>query len=220
MRALLYFSIYIMLTVGAAAQNRFYDSMKQLLANTPNDKERLALLDSMGTSLYLWTYPDTARKYAQQQLGLARKLNNAYEEADGLNNYGTTGMILGYYAEALAYAIESDELAEAHHDYLHQIGNQILFWEIYRDQDDFRHALFHAYRSKQLIEQHFTDKQIIDFTSSSSNLLTLIPFPSRTSGPPMKSLVTSIVVSFSLGKRMTSGSGTWAAITAATSRAN
>src|SRR5580658_1322899 len=104
--------LHALLVLNAAtAQNRWFDSTKALLSQARTDSERIAILDTLGGTIYLFTFPDTSLRYAYQELALARKFPDSMYTARALGNCAWCCITLGRYIEALGYTIRLERVA-------------------------------------------------------------------------------------------------------------
>jgi signal transduction histidine kinase len=135
-----------------AQQNNQIDNLKQALLSSKDDLKRIVILDSLG-SAYLWSVPDTALLYAQQQLLLAKKINSQKWEARALGNYGGSLYVLGNYPLALDYSLQSLRLAEKLNDTSRLIYACFALSSIYGDIGDNSHALYYSYKATRVSEK-------------------------------------------------------------------
>ncbi len=135
-----------------AQQNNQTDSLKQALLSSKDDLKRIVILDSLSAE-YLWSIPDTAMMYAQQELLLARKVNSPRWEARALQRYGDGLYVMGNYSQALDYSLQSLRFNEKQQDTARLINNYFGLSSIYNDIGDNDHALYYSYKGKRVSEK-------------------------------------------------------------------
>ena len=135
-----------------AQQNNQIDNLKKALLFSKDDLKRIVILDSL-SSEYLWSIPDTAMMYAQQELLLARKVKSPKWEARALLSYGGSLYVMGNYSQALDYALQSLRFAEKQQDTALLISNYFALSSIYSDIGDNDHALYYSYKGKRVSEK-------------------------------------------------------------------
>ena len=135
-----------------AQQNNQIDSLKQALLSSKDDLQRIVILDNL-SSAYLWSIPDTAMMYAQQELLLAKKINSPKWEAWALQRYGGSLYVMGNYSLALDYSLQSLRFNEKQQDTARLINNYFGLSSIYSDIGDNEHALYYSYKGKRASEK-------------------------------------------------------------------
>jgi signal transduction histidine kinase len=131
------------------AQQKVTDSLNKLLASAKEDTGKSSILNKLCFA-YVWTNPDTALVYAQQELLLSKKIKLLNWEAVALTDYGYVLSIMGNYPQALEILLQALRLGEKAGDSKVLLP---LYWslsEVYRDEGDFRHALEYAYKSTSI----------------------------------------------------------------------
>jgi len=135
-----------------AQQNNQIDSLKQALLSSKDDLNRIVILHSL-SSAHLWSIPDTALIYAQQELLLAKKINSLKWEARALGDYGGSLYVMGNYPHALDYSLQALRLAEEQHDTAVMIGSCFGLSSIYGDIGDNDHALYYSQKATRVSEK-------------------------------------------------------------------
>jgi len=95
------------------AQDKIVDSLSSVLKTTKEDSNRVKTLNAMSERLWMNTAQyDNSRKYAEDALALAQKLNFKVGIARAYNNLGSVDRFLGNYTEALENYSSSKKIAE------------------------------------------------------------------------------------------------------------
>jgi two-component system NtrC family sensor kinase len=90
-------------------QNRQADSLKQVLEKTPQDTNRVNLLNAVA-SAYFFSKPDTSLVFAEEAIKLAKTLHYKKGEAIAMNNAGESLRFLGDYPRALKMQFDALEI--------------------------------------------------------------------------------------------------------------
>ncbi len=100
---LLFACCFCFFSLPSSAQNPFADSLLLVLSTTPEDSNKIILLNDLAWE-YKFENPDSARQYLAQSIALAQQIKFQKGEAQAHNNLGVV--------EAIA---ENLELAEKHY---------------------------------------------------------------------------------------------------------
>jgi tetratricopeptide (TPR) repeat protein len=132
-------------SITGFAQNTRIDGLKQLAETAKNDTIRFNALYDL-TFYYIWANPDSAFIYANKELLLANKVKSDIMRSRALSSKGLLASIMGNYSLALDYAINAKILGEKIGDKNVLYGNYTVLCLIYRDQGDFKNALYYAFK--------------------------------------------------------------------------
>jgi two-component system, NtrC family, sensor kinase len=139
--------IGLLLFLPASGQNVETDSLKKELAQTPDEKKRIYILEGLSYA-YVSTSPDTALNYALEGLELAKKNNDIRGQAFCTNALGNVYFSVGDYPSSLQFYFESLHLKQ-------QLKNQnyaVTYFNIanvYTEQEDYRNALVYLFMAMQ-----------------------------------------------------------------------
>jgi len=152
-RSLIILFPLLLAAIHAFAPHDKTDSLLHVLKTAQNDTNKVNTLITLGEELYL-SQPDTALKYWQQALVLARKINFQKGLAEALGNVGYIYKQLGDPDKALEYHLQSLEIEKEINNKqgiaisLNNIGG------IYDDQGDPDKALEYNMKSQVIFERH------------------------------------------------------------------
>src|SRR5688572_1646187 len=138
------------------AQNNYADSLKQQLASSKDEVDRIDLLGRLAL-FYTFFYPDTAEIYARQGLQLARKINYKAGEAGSLLSLCLSHTFSGNYTSALEYGLKASPLLADLHDTSLLIWNDIQIMTCYRQMEDYDQALIYGYSAMKLFKYFHAD---------------------------------------------------------------
>jgi len=140
MRKLAVIVPFVLITIGAYAQNKVNDSLRQALKLAKEDTAKVNLLNSLGFN-YFWNSTDSCLMYSRQALKLARTINYPSGIAASENNICFAFSVLGNYPQALDYGIKSIELWKKlnNPDALTEAYNGIAV--CYREQGNYKKSL-------------------------------------------------------------------------------
>ena len=100
------------MSITAAAQKAYTDSLETVLAATKDPSQRLKLLSELG-SVYLKSKPERAYDYAKQALELAQKAGNRTTQAGAHTSIGNCYYLKGNYPEALKSYLAAGKIMES-----------------------------------------------------------------------------------------------------------
>jgi signal transduction histidine kinase len=160
----LLFILFVYLSGTLHAQNPLIDSLRKELKKNGSEQTRFAYNFELFVH-YVYTSPDSAVTYAEQNMLIARRLKSDSSLFYALNQYQVLSQLTGNFPQALHYGFEALKVAERTKNFI-LIGyaNQGLI-EAYLDQGDYTRALFYAIKAKSIIDEHFT----LSFTSVRSS---------------------------------------------------
>ena len=142
-----------------ALQSRAVDSLRQLLARSQSDTNRVLLLCQLSDQL--WTQrTDSAAGYARQALGLARRIGYRHGQGEALNRLGAA-LRESNLARALELFQQSLRLAEATHDQRLKAQNLRSIGIIYVYLRDQRQGLAYYFRALKIGEQLHDERRVV-----------------------------------------------------------
>ena len=134
-------------------QNTETDSLKKLLNTISESPERVLVLEGLSYA-YVSSYPDTALQYALEGLQLAQKINDPVGEAYCTNALGNVYFGVGDYPKALEMYLQSLKMREPLKNQQHAIGVSYFgIANVYTEQEDYSHALYYLFKTKQVDEK-------------------------------------------------------------------
>lgn len=128
----------------------FADSLKITLTKSTDPSTRLQTLFRL-TNHYIYNIPDSAIKYAQQQILEARQFRNDSALALGLIQYGVIQKLSGNLAQAVYYGYESLGAAEKSGDPMPFATANYYLSTFYQEAGDYPNALLYCFKAKQLL---------------------------------------------------------------------
>jgi two-component system, NtrC family, sensor kinase len=139
MKQILILSSFLMFLANGYAQGKTIDSLKQVLAVAKEDTGKLNILDELG-NVYVFNDPDSAIKYSQIGLVLARKLN--FEQRNGTILWHLAFALsnTGDYPNALQYWYQSISVNAKLRDTFYLVFSYLGLADCYIDQSDYSHA--------------------------------------------------------------------------------
>jgi two-component system NtrC family sensor kinase len=130
------------------------DSLKNLLASANNDTSKLVCLNNLFYE-YLYSYPDSAIVYVQQEISVAKKMQSDIALSGTYLSYADFFAIVGDFPQALHYVQESMKLAEKSKSWLIKAAAYNRIGAIYRDEEDYDNAILSCTKAKLIIEQNW-----------------------------------------------------------------
>jgi tetratricopeptide (TPR) repeat protein len=107
---------------------------------------------------YTYRYPDSALKYIQKALLLAKKIKSDKWTISTSNTYGTVLHVMGNYPLSLEYNFSALRIAEKLQD------KELLFniysglSNAYREGGDYDNAIYYAHKVRNISEKNFTNQ--------------------------------------------------------------
>ena len=135
----------------AYSQNSEYDSLKNLMRSAKDDSTRFNAASGLIWD-YLYSDPDSALKYIQQNIFLEHKMKSDSCLALVYDQYGCLEQVNGNYPMALQYMLQSLRPAERTHNYFMICDINIGLSDIYKDAGDFDNAIYYQEKAKSLFE--------------------------------------------------------------------
>lgn len=142
------FFLFLLSSPSHAAS--YPDSLKNILQKTSDPSTRLQTLFRL-TNLYIYDIPDSAIKYAQQQILEARQFRNDSALALGLIQYGVIQKLSGNLAQAVYYGYESLGAAEKSGDPMPFATANYYLSTFYQEAGDYPNALLYCFKAKQIL---------------------------------------------------------------------
>lgn len=133
------------------------DSIKQVLYSAKDDTTRVSVMKDVAVR-YTYRYPDSALKYIQKALLLAKKIKSDKWTASTSNTYGTILYVMGNYPLSLQYNFSALRIAEKLKD------NELLsnvysgLSNAYREGGDYNNAIYYAHKVRNISENNFTNQ--------------------------------------------------------------
>ncbi|HEY1870223.1 MAG TPA: ATP-binding protein [Chitinophagaceae bacterium] len=143
--------ILSLIITGLSAQDENPDSLKDLLANSKNDTERISRLDDLFWN-YLWSFPDSSLTYLQQEVSLASQLESDTLSSLAFLAQGWYYLITGSYLQALHADQEELRLAEKSGNFLWIAKAYDALATFYSTEGDYDHAIYFSYKAKNLMD--------------------------------------------------------------------
>src|SRR4051794_1328859 len=146
--------LFTLFTQSHAQSYSKVDSLKKELDKARSDTEKVWLMHFISFNS-VYTRPDSAMWFAQNELRLAEKMKYRVGEARGLNDIGNVLFEIGNNPKGLETLFRALQTSEDVNDakmIATSLGN---IGEAYAKQEDYRHALNYTFQSKQIDEaQH------------------------------------------------------------------
>lgn len=145
-------SIFIFLSLLCFSQNEIVvDSLKNQLKNSPEDTNKVNLLNKIG-----WEHRNSdltkVMEYSQQAIELAGKLNYIRGKTNSFNNIGNVYYIQGSYPQALKYYLKALETVELLNDQKGIANSLMGLGNIHYAQSNFELAIDYQMRSLKIRE--------------------------------------------------------------------
>ena len=102
-------------------QQAYRDSLKNALASAKDDSTKLVCINNLFYQ-YVYSYPDSAITYAQQEILLAEKNQSELNLAKAYIDYAAFFDIVGDIPQALHYTQEALKIAEKQKDWLQRLS--------------------------------------------------------------------------------------------------
>jgi len=132
-------------------QNKQYDSLKNLIHSAKDDSTRYWETAQMIWG-YLYSYPDSAVLYIQQNFLLARKMRSENALHMTYVQYAVLEQVNGNYTVALQYSLQALKAAEHINDFIAICEAYFTLGDIYHEAGDFEQAIYNMRKAKSLLE--------------------------------------------------------------------
>jgi hypothetical protein len=111
MKKIVVYLITFCLLNFTSAQYTNYDSVKRILALANDDSTKLRKISDL-VWIYLYSDPDSALKYIQQEILLAKKIKSDKELSIALIQYEALSDLTGNYPQAIRLGLQGLQVAE------------------------------------------------------------------------------------------------------------
>ena len=136
---------------GFAQTTHQYDSLKNLIRSAKDDSTRFWKTAEMIWG-YLYSTPDSANVYAQQNILLGQKMKSDEALHMAYSQYTVLEQINGNYTGALQYGLQSLRIAERMKNFIVICESYFDLADIYREAGDFEQAIDNMHKAKSLLE--------------------------------------------------------------------
>jgi len=144
---------FALLLCCSNAQNVYLDSLYKAFTQAKSDTARFYPL-SMIINFYIYSKPDSAMIYAQEEISLARRIKTDIALSFALRDYAGVLSQTGNYPQAIHFILESLKLAEKSNDFWNIGWSYSWLATTYIAAEDYEHALFYSRKQKSLLESH------------------------------------------------------------------
>ncbi|HZY37214.1 MAG TPA: ATP-binding protein [Mucilaginibacter sp.] len=153
--------LLLLAAMGARAQQKYADSLKNLIRVAKNDTTKAQLIHQLCYA-YTWTNPDSSIIYSRQSLQLARKINYTVGIADGLGSLCDAETVLGNYPQALDYGFKALSLYKKLNNIVGCIYQNSTLALCYRDQGDYKTSMVYVHNALNLAAiNHIPDNKVL-----------------------------------------------------------
>ncbi len=135
----------------AYTQNTHYDSLKNLIGSAKDDSTRVSITERLIWD-YIYSYPDSAVVYIQQNILLAQKMKSDKASFNAYIQYSNLEEINGNYPGALQYTLRALRIAERTNNFITICEVYFSLADIYQDAGDFEQAIYNVRKAKSLLE--------------------------------------------------------------------
>ncbi len=132
-------------------QNTQYDSLKNLISSAKDDSTKFSKTVKMIWD-YLYSYPDSAVLYIQQNILLAQKMKSDDALFMAYSQYSALEQVNGNYPGALQYQLQGLRAAELTNDFISISQAYFNLGDIYREAGDFEKAIYNLHKAKSFLE--------------------------------------------------------------------
>jgi signal transduction histidine kinase len=153
MRKLAVVLLLLFTAIGAYAQNKLNDHLREALRLAKEDTSKIILLDSLSYT-HTWSSADSALTYGMQALKIAQKISYSSGIANAEALICGAFTVLGNYPQAVDYGLKSLDLCKKLNDpysYMHAYAYLGL---CYREQGDDKKSLEYFHKGFNLIRQY------------------------------------------------------------------
>ena len=102
-----------------------YDSLKNLINSAKDDSTRFYTTEGMIWG-YIYSNPDSATLYVQQNILLAQKMKSEHALFIGYAQYSALEQINGNYTEALQYGLRGLRVAERTNNFISEVNRELI----------------------------------------------------------------------------------------------
>jgi two-component system NtrC family sensor kinase len=159
MKRFIFILLFLCCTLCPGAQNNdststYISEFKQQLSSAKNDTTRLDLLNELFVA-YLFSYPDSAAIYIQQEIVLAKQMQSDVRLAMVYGDYSVFFEMIGDYPKALYFIQEDLKLAEKSKNWLLIADSYNQVAKINADRGDYETAILYHLKAKTFMEDHW-----------------------------------------------------------------
>ena len=159
MRKLTATLLFITLYIGAIAQHKTIDSLKNALAKTKDDTSRIVLMTTLSRAI-LYSKPDSSLLIAQQAVQLSRAVKFSKGEALGLDREGVAFNTIGDYPHALSSMLASLKIAEQINDRREIARNLGNIAAVYEFTGDYKQTIIFTKKSLSVIQSIHDERML------------------------------------------------------------
>ena len=135
----------------AYPQTRQYDSLKNLISLAKDDSTKFyETADFLWK--YLYSYPDSATRYIQENILLAKKMNSDSALYLAYVQYSELEFRNGNFSSALQYTLQSLKPAERRNDFIAICEVHFTLADIFKETGDFDKSLENLNKAKSILE--------------------------------------------------------------------
>jgi len=132
-------------------QTRQYDSLKNLISSAKDDSTKFyETADFLWK--YLYSYPDSATRYIQENILLAKKMNSDSALYLAYVQYSELEFRNGNFSSALQYTLQSLKPAERRNDFIAICEVHFTLADIFKETGDFDKSLENLNKAKSILE--------------------------------------------------------------------
>jgi tetratricopeptide (TPR) repeat protein len=139
-----------------AAQRQMVDSLLKLLPTAKDDTSRLIIMDGL-IEAYKNVNLDSGVYYAQQEILITNRMNDPYQQAYALNQYGHALFFAGNYPEAVEVLLKALQQFENHADTFAIASSYLGLGFVYRNSDEYRKAIEYFIKYKEIADYYNND---------------------------------------------------------------
>ncbi len=128
-----------------------YDSLKNLINSAKDDSTKFYKTVDLIWG-YVYSVPDSAVLYVQQNILLAQKMRSDAALFMGYAQYAALEQINGNYTGALQYGLQGLRVAEHTNNFISISEAHFILCDIYREAGDYAQAIYNLRKAKSLLE--------------------------------------------------------------------
>ena len=135
------------------AQLSEFDSLKNLLNSAQDDETKFKYANKL-VGDYLYSLPDTALIYIQQEILLAKKIKSDSALSIALIQCGILFEMTGNSPQAIQYGFDALKIAEHSKEIFPVTTAYYYLSSFYEDVEDYKDALIYSIEAKDLFEKN------------------------------------------------------------------
>jgi two-component system NtrC family sensor kinase len=132
-------------------QNTQYDSLKTLISSAKDDSTKFYKTVDLIWA-YIYSIPDSAVLYVQQNILLAQKMKSDQALFKGYAQYSILEQINGNYTGALQYGLQALRIAERTKNFISICEAYFVLANIYSEAENYPQAIYNVRKAKSLLE--------------------------------------------------------------------